>query len=351
MKKIDDDLKAARNLRRKWPDIADDINENFDSIVNGGVNSVTGDSVDNTDPSNPIVNAPTEAPTDQTYVLQGDTWMPSSKSTGGIRMMWSDDTVLPPGPNEISADNADLSLVTELRISSTLSNGADIGALIVDDFEQGYTIYGVVDQKDTSYAGYTVTGEAVDNGTWFAVPVEAVTTGTTPIDGDALILGVIASTADKAYIILESTTTQALSIDQATPTVLNNWVVVKANGISLQGDSIRNDTGRVIQAMSGTIGLHPQVDGGGGNKLINLTSERSPDDVTYTINDQLRPIFTNNNAETYNTKESYLTDFQISEYVRFIAYADSAMSIAGSSAQFRNEAITGPAALWILCEA
>ena len=156
--------------------------------------------------------------------------------------------------------------------------------------------------------------------------------------------------AGKAYIVLESVTTQAMSTDEANPTILGNWVVKKSNGISLQGGSIRNDTGRTIAAMHGTLGIHPQVDGGGSSRLLELTSERSPDDITYTINDQIRPIFTSNNAETYNTKESYLLDFLDGEYVRFIAYANNAMSITQSSAQFRGQSITGPAALWVLEE-
>lgn len=153
----------------------------------------------------------------------------------------------------------------------------------------------------------------------------------------------------KAYIILESRTTQTISTDQANPTVLDNWVVLKSNLISLQGDSIRNDSGRVIEAMHGTIGLHPVVDGG-GNRLISITSERGPDGISYTINDQNRPIFTNSNTETYNTKESYLTDFAVGEYVRFIAHADAAMSIGESSTSFRGEVTTGPAMLWVLHE-
>lgn len=154
---------------------------------------------------------------------------------------------------------------------------------------------------------------------------------------------------DGAYIILESRTTQSISTDQANPTELDNWTVLESNLISLQENSIRNDSGKVIKAMHGTIGIHPVVDGG-GNRLINITSERSPDGITYTISDQNRPIFTNSSSETYNTKESYLTNFGIGEYVRFIAHADSAMSIGESSTNFRNQVVTGPAMLWILHE-
>lgn len=158
------------------------------------------------------------------------------------------------------------------------------------------------------------------------------------------------ATESLAYIILESTTTQALSIDQANPTILSNWTVLKSNLLSLQGNSIRNDAGRVIPALHGTIGIHPQVEGGGGSRLLSLTSERSPDDVTYAINDQYRPIFTTNNAETYNTKESYLVDFLDGEYARFIAYSDAALSVAPSSTTFRGQAVTGPALLWVIHE-
>ena len=152
-----------------------------------------------------------------------------------------------------------------------------------------------------------------------------------------------------AYIILESTTTQSISTDSANPTILGNWTVLKSNLITLQGDSIRNDAGRDIEALHGTIGLHPLVDGG-GSRLLSITSERSPDDITYTISDQNRPIVTSSVSETYNTKESYLTDFLDGEYVRFIAHADSAVSIAQSSTTFRSETISGPAALWVLHE-
>lgn len=156
----------------------------------------------------------------------------------------------------------------------------------------------------------------------------------------------------KAYIVLQSDVTQVISQDQANPTVLDNWVVRASNGLSLQGDSVRNDTGRTLDFMHGTIGLHPQVDGSGGSRLINLNSEVSLDGVTYTINDQYRPIYTVNNSETYNTKESYLADFADGEYVRFIAYVTGgAMSIAPSSTLFRGESKTGPAMLWILHEA
>ena len=163
-------------------------------------------------------------------------------------------------------------------------------------------------------------------------------------------VSLMGSSEGKAFIVLESTTTQTISTDQANPTVLDNWVVLKSNLISLQGSSIRNDSGRDIDVMHGTIGIHPQVDGGGGNRLLNITSERSPDDVAYSLNNQNRPIFTNNNSETYNTKESYVTDLLNGEYARFIAHADSALSVAESSTQFRNQTVTGPAMLWILHE-
>ena len=155
---------------------------------------------------------------------------------------------------------------------------------------------------------------------------------------------------EKAYIIMESRTPQVISTNQALPTVLDNWVVLDSNGISLQGDSIRNDTGRIIGAMAGTIGIHPLVDGGGGSRLLSITSESSINGTDYDINDQNRPIFTTNNSETYNTKESYLINFGVLEYARFIAHASAAMTIAPSSELFRDEAVTGPAMLWILRE-
>lgn len=155
----------------------------------------------------------------------------------------------------------------------------------------------------------------------------------------------------KAYIVLQSDTTQSISTDQANPTVLDNWVTVASNGLSLQGGAVRNDTGRTLDFMHGTFGFHPQVDGGGGTRLFTLNSETSPDGAVWTMTNQVRPVYTTNNNETFNTKESYLADFSVGEYVRFIAFADAAMSLAQSTTTMRGIAQTGPAALWILHEA
>ena len=181
-----------------------------------------------------------------------------------------------------------------------------------------------------------------------AFPIQ--TNNATGLTSEQAIAAIEKSHEGKAYIVLESVSTQTMSTDEAKPSILGNWVVVKSNGISLQSNSIRNDTGRTIVAMHGTLGIHPQVDGWGGRRLLQLTSERSPDGENYTINNQLRPIFTANNEETYSTKESYLLDFLDGEYVRFIAYANDAMSLATSSAPFRGQSIAGPAALWVLEE-
>lgn len=171
--------------------------------------------------------------------------------------------------------------------------------------------------------------------------------------GDAAdIINANFALTDKAYIILQSTSTQVMSTDSANPSVLDNWAVLKSNGMSLQGDSVRNDTGRTISLAHGTLGLHPQVDGGGGTRLLALASEYSDDaGVTYTLVNQLRPIYTVNNSESFSTKESYATDFLANRLVRFIAYADATMSLAPSSASFRGSTVTGPAMVWILVEA
>ena len=154
-----------------------------------------------------------------------------------------------------------------------------------------------------------------------------------------------------AYIVLESRTTQVISTDSASPTVLSNWVVLGSNGFSLQDDGIRNDTGRVIALTHGTIGIHPEVDTGGGNRLFVFTSEISLDDgVTYTVADQVRKIYTSNNSDAYNTKESYIVNFPIGAQGRFIAHADSSMSLSEQVDSFRGEVVTGPSALWIVHE-
>lgn len=205
-----------------------------------------------------------------------------------------------------------------------------------------YYLQKILSQIATGQGGaiLSVTGDLVDN----TDPINPVVS-LSPEDR-AILDGL-----PKAHIILESTVAQAISTDQANPTVLDNWVVRSSSGMSLQGDSIRNDTGRVIESMTGTIGLHPQVDGGGGSRLLSLTSEYSVDDgLNYTINNQNRPIFTVNNSETYNTKESYATNLAAGSLIRFIAHSDAAISIAPSSTSFRNIVTSGPAALWILVE-
>lgn len=183
--------------------------------------------------------------------------------------------------------------------------------------------------------------------TYTAFPIP--TSNSNAITPEEAVAAIEAAHEGKAYIMLESRTTQAISADSVNPTILDNWVVLKAKDVSLQGDSIRNDTTRTIASMVGTVGINPQVDGG-GNRLLRLNSERSQDGITYTINNQNRPIATNSSSETYNTKESYLTDFLSGEYVRFIAYADGAMSVTESTASFRGVVTTGPALLWILVE-
>lgn len=157
--------------------------------------------------------------------------------------------------------------------------------------------------------------------------------------------------SNKAYIVLQSTSTQVISEDSLNPTVLDGWVVLASNGISLQGDSIRNDTGRVIPAMGGTIGIHPVIDGGGGSRLLSFTSEASFDDgLTYSLNNQIRYIYTSNNEQNYNTKESYVTGFNAGTQARFIMYSSGPLSVGPSSSLFRGETVTGPAALWVLAE-
>jgi hypothetical protein len=162
-----------------------------------------------------------------------------------------------------------------------------------------------------------------------------------------------AGQSGKAFIALQSDTVQAISTDAANPTILDNWVVLASNDISLQGDSIRNDSGRTIAFMSGTIGIHPQVDGGGGggSREMNLTSEISTNGTDYVIANRNRPIFTQNNVETFNTKESYLTGFAPNSLVRFIMHTDLPLSLAPSTSSYRGVGVTGPAALWILTEA
>ena len=286
------------------------------------------------------------------YVAQGDQWSSSLSTSSSQIYSWSDDiTATDPGIGKVKGNNADESLITEIYVSETTLNGAKIKAM-GDELAIGDLLRIKQYGAGGNYVYPKINGEPVDNGGWWTIPVSISDNAGGFTDSVNVQLGFWATAGrDKAYIILESVTEQVMSTDQANPTVLDSWVVLDSKGISLQGDSIRNDTGRVINSMSGTIGIHPLVSGGGGERLLSLTSERSPDGVTYTLNNQNRPIYTRNNSETYNTKESYLTGFQDGEYVRFIAFADGAMSIAPSSATFRNQSITGPAALWVLVEA
>ena len=157
-----------------------------------GVASVTGDSVDNTDPLNPVVNAPADAPTDTGYVLQGADWIPAHKSSLAFRLVWNNNTIDPPLNGEVRGNNSDLALISELKVSNTAGNFADI-SFITKKLSTNNTIYGAVDQNDLAFAGYTITGDVVDMGSWVSIPVVAETSGVNANDGDILLIEVIAT--------------------------------------------------------------------------------------------------------------------------------------------------------------
>lgn len=164
------------------------------------------------------------------------------------------------------------------------------------------------------------------------------------------------SFVEKAYFEISTQQTITVNTDPLNPSFIGNMSVAASSGMTLVDPltgCIRNDTGRIIKFMSGTINFNPNK-GGGGVSRIHLVSERSSDGgVTWEGNlDSLRVIEISNNGESYGTKLSYVLDWLPGQHIRFRVYSVSggAVDFVSSTQQIIGQPFTSAAATWELSE-
>ena len=131
--------------------------------------------------------------------------------------------------------------------------------------------------------------------------------------------------------------------------------VDKIKGMSLTNQAegiIRNDTGRTIELMTGTINFNPIIASGTASLII--ISERSSDGVAWTGNlESKRQVEISNNTETFATKLSVVTNWLPGELVRFRVYlvTGNLTLEPNSSVALGGQTFFSPSVAWSLVEA
>lgn len=127
------------------------------------------------------------APSGGLYQAEGSNWVSIGDTTPDTYLAWSTDTTATdPGAGNIKANNADLSLATEIYVSNTAGNGLDITDL---NNQLAKGDYGLINYAadNTTYLQIFADGFAVDNGTWTTIPVSVINTAGSLPDGEAII--------------------------------------------------------------------------------------------------------------------------------------------------------------------
>jgi hypothetical protein len=149
----------------------------------------------------------------------------------------------------------------------------------------------------------------------------------------------------------------AVSTDANAPSFLTGLTVLGNTSFSLfdaATGAVRNDTGRVINKLDGTISYHPNKIGG-GTALLQIFSEKSTDGgATYSINQgSLRPVEVSNTGESFKTAVSFLADWQPDEIIRFRIFEDNGVTVTldpSSTTALSGQTITGHSVIWTLAE-
>ena len=113
-----------------------------------------------------------------------------------------DVSVNPPGVAQASADSADFSLVTKLRLSKETGTtpAADL-SFIISRFKKENTLFISVDQKPSSFVGFVIDGDPTDNGTYWEIPVTGATVGNSALDGELLLFATNATDMQKVNTV------------------------------------------------------------------------------------------------------------------------------------------------------
>ena len=295
-----------------------------------------------------------EAPLGGPHVAEGSSWSRLSESTGGSYFKWSTDTVTPPSAGFMSANNADVALITELYISIDTSLDVDV-TYILKKLKAENAIFFTQEGDSTTYGGFTINGPVIDNLLYFTIPVAVGSIGLTPAPGSTVIVNFYPFT-NKAYFLASSTTTVNVGTDPLNPSFLGSLTLIKANGFSLVDaatGAIRNDTGRVIDLASGSINFTPNKTGGGVT-TVDLVSERANDISGPWVGnlESLRPIEIANNGESFQTKLSVGVDWQPGEIIRFRIYALSGggINFESLSRGILGQTFISPSIAWMFEE-
>lgn len=143
--------------------------------------------------------------------------------------------------------------------------------------------------------------------------------------------------------------------DEQNPSFFPNMQLVSQNKVSLY-DSVtgafKNESGRNVEYMEGSLSFQPNKSGGGVS-VLKLVSERSFDGVNWTGNlNSLRSIEVPNNGESFNTVISVLLNWQPDELIRFRCYnsTNPNMVFEVPTDNILNQDFTGPSMYWALHE-
>jgi hypothetical protein len=82
-----------------------------------------------------------------------------------------------PTPNTLQTNNVDPSLVTEIYFSTTAYPNRSVSN-ILELLDQGDALYIQQSSSDDSFINANISGAAVDNGSYFTVPIQIVSAGT-----------------------------------------------------------------------------------------------------------------------------------------------------------------------------
>lgn len=158
----------------------------------------------------------------------------------------------------------------------------------------------------------------------------------------------------KSYFFAASDSTVTISTDADNPSFLTGMGMIKTgNGFVLNpvDGKIQNNTNREISMMQGTISFQPEkVDA--STTLLYMWGERSLDGITWTANaGSLRSLEIPGSGETFKTSVSIIRDWKNGEYMRFRAYANSAIDFTAPSTISNGVTIAGHSVMWELKEA
>jgi hypothetical protein len=121
--------------------------------------------------------------------------------------------------------------------------------------------------------------------------------------------------------------------------------------INVASGSVRNVSGKTLNAMSGTISTQPSKTGGTTTEL-DLFSERSTDLVNWTKNaNSARSYQITNTGQSFRTTVSFIESWANNEYVRFKFFAgDNTLSFEPTSIIADGDTVNSYSAVWALTE-